>query len=105
MKKKLSVHELKVFCEENPPSQITYYTENQNMAYGPCKLRLHFQNVLINENPNLIYLRSGESSVCFTQVRWVEIDTESSVLGAILQLYCGRPRAPRSTAVYTLLIS
>lgn len=105
MKEKLSIHELKAFCEENPPNQITYYAENQDTACAPCRFRLHFQTMQVYENPNLIYLCAGNGSLCFMRVKWAEIDTESSVLGTILKLYCKRPETPRSTAVYTLIIS
>lgn len=108
MKKQISVRELKDFCERNSPSQITYYTENQ--TYGDassdlCKLRLHFQVVLIYENPNQVCLKSGGSSVCFNEVRFAEIDTESTVLGTILNLCCGGSGGSKPSATYTLILS
>lgn len=108
MKKQVSVRELKDFCERSSPSQITYYTENQtqsNAASDLCKLRLHFHVVLIYENPNQVCLKSGASNVCFNEVRFAEIDTESTVLGTILTLYCGNPRASKPAAAYTLILS
>ena len=107
MKKQVSVRELKDFCERNSPNQITYYTENQtcDTAGGLCKLRLHFQVVLIYENPNQVYLKSGMNSVCFNGVRFAEIDTESTVLGTILTLYCGSPRSSKPAAAYTIILS
>lgn len=107
MKKQITVRELKEYCERNPPNQVTYYSENQDhrKSAGPCKLRLHFQVVLIYENPNQVCLKSGASSVCFNQVIFAEIDTESTVLGTILTLYCGNSRASRSKTAYTLIMS
>lgn len=107
MKKQVSVRELKDFCERNSPNQITYYTENQtcDTAGGLCKLRLHFQVVLIYENPNLVCLKSGASSICFNGVRFAEIDTESTVLGTILTLYCGNSKASKDAEAYTLILS
>lgn len=108
MKKQVSVRELKDFCERNPPNQVTYYTENQtyyNASNDLCKLRLHFQVVLIYENPNLVCLKSGASSVCFNGVRFAEIDTESTVLGTILTLYCGNSKASKGAETYTLILS
>ena len=91
MKKQVSVRELKDFCERNSLNQITYYTENQtcDTAGGLCKLRLH----------------SGMNSVCFNGVKFAEIDTESTVLGTILTLYCGNSRASKPTVTYTLILS
>ena len=108
MKKQVSVRELKDFCERSSPNQITYYTENQthsNAIGDLCKLRLCFHVVLIYENPNQVCLKSGVGDICFNEVRFAEIDTESTVLGTILTLYCGNPRASKSTAAYTLILS
>lgn len=108
MKQKFSVRELKEFCEKNPPKEITYYTENQNTAYEPCILRLHFQNVLIFENPNTVCLKSDKNSVCFEQVRFAKVEkiqVSSVNLGTVLELHCGNRRTPKQTAVYTLVLS
>lgn len=107
MKKQVSVRELKEYCERNSPNQVTYCSENQGGCKGAnlCKLRLHFQAVLIYENPNQVCLQSNSSSVCFNEVRFAEIDTESTVLGTILTLYCGSSRASKPGIAYTLIIS
>lgn len=108
MKKQVSVRDLRDYCERNTPNQITYYTENQtcrNADKALCKLRLHFQVVLIYENPNLVCLKSGASSICFNGVRFAEIDTESTVLGTILTLYCGNSKASKDAEAYTLILS
>lgn len=108
MKKKVSVRELKDFCERHTPNQVTYYTENQSYKGAendPCKLRLHFEIVLIYENPNQVCLRSGASSVCFNGVEYAEIDTGSTVLGTILTLYCRNSKTSKSASAYTLVLS
>lgn len=107
MKKRVSVRELKAYCERNSLNQVTYYSENQNSSKNAClcKLRLHFQVVLISENPNLVCLKSGASSICFNEVRFAEIDTESTVLGAVLTLYCGNSSASKPSETHTLIIS
>lgn len=108
MKKKISVRELKSFCEENPPHEVAYYTENQGAPYEPCRLMLHFKNVLIAENPNVVCLKSDKSSVCFDQVLYAELEeigVESVDLGMALKLYCGSRMAPKPTSSYTLIVS
>lgn len=107
MKKRVSVRELKAYCERNSPNQVTYYSENQTDCKntGLCKLRLHFQVVLISENPNLVCLKSGASSICFNEVRFAEIDTESTVLGTVLTLYCGNSKASKPREAHTLVIA
>lgn len=107
MKKQVSVRELKAYCERNSPNQVTYYSENQagGKDTGLCKLRLHFQVVLISENPNLVCLKSGASSVCFNEVRFAEIDTESTVLGTVLTLYCGNSKASKPSETHILIMA
>lgn len=91
MRRQVSVKELKKYCEKNTPRQVTYYSENQDwhQISDPCRLRMHFQDILVYENPNLVCLKSGTNTLCFNKVRFVEIDTEASILGTILTLYCG----------------
>ena len=107
MKKQISIRELKEYCERSSPHQVTYYSDNQDWCKEGdlCKFRLHFQIVLIYENPNQVFLKSGTSSICFNNVRFAQIDTESTVLGTILTLYCGNFRASKPTATYTLILS
>lgn len=105
MRKQVSVKELKEYCERNRPSQVTFYSENQDKyrISDPCKLRMHFPIMLIYENPNLICLKSGTSTICFDRVRFVEIDTETTVLGTILTLYCGGSGSSEPEVAFKLI--
>lgn len=105
MKKQVTVNELKQFCEKNRPNQVTYYSENQDWyrVSDPCKLMLHFPIMLICENPNLICLKSETNTVCFDRVRFVEIDTETTVLGTIFTIYCGGSKSKGPEIAYTLI--
>ncbi len=105
MRKQLSVKELKKYCERNAPYQVTYYSENQDWycVSDPCKFRMHFPIILISENPNLICLKSGTSSICFDRVRFVEIDTETTVLGTVFTLYCGGAGSKAPEVTYKLI--
>lgn len=105
MKKKVSVEGLKEYCEKNRPKQITYYSENQDWycVSDPFKIRMHFKIMLICENPNLICLKSGVSTVCFDRVRFVEIDTETTVLGTVFTVYCGGSNSMEPEIAYKLI--
>ncbi len=105
MRKRVSVKELKEYCERNKPKQVAYYSENQDgyRVSDPCKLRMHFQIMLICENPSLICLKSGTSTICFDRVCSVEIDTETTVLGTILTVYCGCSGAEEPEITYKLI--
>lgn len=105
MKKRVSVKELKEYCERNKPKQVTYYSENQDWycVSDPCKLRMHFPIMLICENPSLICLKSGTSTICFDRIKCVEIDTETTVLGTILTIYCGNSEEEEPEIVYKVI--
>lgn len=105
MRKQVSVKEMKEYCERNRPKQVTYYSENQDWyrACDPCKIRMHFPIMLIYENPNLICLKSEASTICFDKVRFVEIDTETTVLGTIFTIYCGSALKKEPEVSYKLI--
>lgn len=91
MKKTVSVRELQEYLAKTRIHSVLFCTENQRWyrASDPCKVRMSFPIMLIGENPNLICLKSGMHSISFDRVKSVEIDTETTVLGTILTLFCG----------------
>lgn len=105
MKKIVSVKELKEYCENHKPQQISFYTENQSWycVSDPCKFKLSFPIMLICENPNMICLKSGANTLCFDRVRCVEIDTEMTVIGTVFTVFCGGRNDKEQESTYTLL--
>lgn len=105
MKKTVSVRELKEYCERNKPRSIQFYTENQSWykTSAPCKIKITFPIMLICENPNLICLKSGSNTLSLDMVKFAEIDTESTVLGTLLTVFCGEFGKPGYDITYTLI--
>lgn len=105
MKKVVSVRELQEYLANNRISSVLFYTENQRWyrASDPCKIRMTFPIMLIRENPNLICLKSGSHTISFDRVKSVEIDTETTVLGAVLTLFCGDFGSDGYDFTYTLI--
>lgn len=89
MKKKLSVRELKRYCEEHKPHCIYFKTENQAWyrTSDPCKLDMAFSIMLICENPNLICLKSSGNTLSFDRVKSIEVDTDASILGTVITIF------------------
>jgi hypothetical protein len=58
----LSVREFKDYCAHHSYERIVYSSMNQEWysAVHPCKLELSFEQILVWENPNLIYLKTGK---------------------------------------------
>lgn len=105
MKKKASVREFKQYYEGNKPQRILFYTENQKWyrTSDPCKIRMSFPIMLICENPNLICLKSGTNTISLDRVKYVEIDTESTVLGTLITVFCGEFGVKGYDITYTLI--
>lgn len=105
MKKVVSIRELQEYFTVNHVHSVLFYTENQRWyrASDPCKIRMAFPIMLIRENPNLICLKSGVHTISFDQVKSVEIDTEATVLGTVLTLFCGSFDSEGYDCTYTLI--
>ena len=107
MKKKLSVRELKRYCEEHKPHCIYFKTENQAW-YGtsdPCKLDMAFSIMLICENPNLICLKSSGNTLSFDRVKSIEVDTDASILGTVITIFCGDFNTAEHDITYKLVVA
>jgi len=107
MKKVISVRELQEYLKCHKVNSVVFYTENQRWycASDPCKIRMSFPIMLINENPNLICLKSGVQSILFDRVKAIEIDTDSTVLGTIFTVFCGDFNTEGYDTTYTLIVA
>lgn len=107
MKKTVSIKELREYYECNKPQSVQFYTENQKWyrVSDPCKVRMSFPIMLIYENPNLICLRSGADTLSFDRVKFAEIDTEATVLGTLVTLFCGGLGKSEHDIAYTLIVT
>lgn len=91
MKKKVSVREFKEYCRDHNISQISFCAENQEwcLVSDPCKFNLSFPSILVYENPDVIYLRHNGNIVYFDRVKYIEIDSNETVLGDTFTICCG----------------
>lgn len=108
MKKRVTIREMKDYFSENKPREISFVSENQPWykVSDPCKIRCTFPTILISENPNLVCLKSGCDTICFDRVKYAEVDTEFTVLGTILRLFCGDAAGESgSGASYILVVA
>lgn len=107
MKKKLSVRELKRYCEEHKPHCIYFKTENQAWyrTSDPCKLDMAFSIMLICENPNLICLKSSGNTLSFDRVKSIEVDTDASILGTVIAIFCGDFNTAEHDITYKLVVA
>lgn len=107
MKKIISVKEFKDYCDKNKPRSIIYQTENQKwyQVSDPCKAKMSFPIMLICENPNLICLKSEANTLSFDRVKCIEVDTESTVLGTLITVFCGEFETNDHDITYTLIVA
>lgn len=105
MKKRMTIGELKQYCTVHKPSSVRFATENQvwYKVSDPCKVSVSFPIMLICENPNLICLKSGANIMSFDRVKFVEIDTDMTVLGTVFDLFCGDSTSTGNDITYRLI--
>lgn len=105
MKKTVTVRELKEYYEKHQANKITFCTKNQEWYYvcDPCSFTLTFPVMVIFENPNAIYLKSEHGTMYIGMVRRARIDTESSVLGTVLTIFCEDCDDKEDDISYTLI--
>lgn len=106
MKKQLTVGELRAYYACKKPKELSFCSENQAWytVSAPCKFGLSFQTMLVYENPNIVCLKSSNgSTISFDRVKYAEIDTDATVLGTVLTLFCGNPQCePSDTYVFVV---
>lgn len=108
MKKRVTIKELKEYYSRNQPREISFLSENQPWysVSDACKIRCTFPIMMIYENPNLVCLKSGNNSISFDRVKFAEVDTDITVLGTILRLFCESPAgALDSETSYILVVA
>lgn len=108
MKKRVSVRELMDYYARNKPKEISFATENQPWykVSDPCKVRCTFPVMMICENPNLVCLKSGRNTICFDRVELAEVDTDATVLGTVVKLFCGsQSESNDAEASYILVVA
>jgi len=99
------IREFKDFIAKRNPKSFVFWSENQDSyrAADPCKLQLTFTNMLISENPSVIYLTCGENSMRLDRVKNVEYSDNITPLGTIIRIYCGNSVVGRQEFCYSLI--
>ena len=108
MKERMSVHELCTYMTAQKPSLISYWSENQQRysAAEPCKLKMVFSIMSIQENPNIILMESKDGNkMQLNMVQYIEIDEHSEVFPIIMTVFCGGKTAKNNHISYTFILS
>jgi len=99
--------EFKEFIARRKPKTLSFLSENQSSydVAEPCVLQLSFTNMLISENPGVIYLTNGENSMRLDRVKSVEIVEDVSPIGSLIKVFCKNPRVPTGVSSYIIIAS
>lgn len=103
---KMTTDEIRQYFENNKPEQILLHSADQcwETVENPMKLRLAFSSIRVTCNPNRIYLRQGDSSICLQQVKYINIDTEKIPIGVVLDVVCGSMTHKQNDTHITLTV-
>lgn len=105
MKKIANLREFREYCENNKPKRIVFHTEDQSWHCNSdtYKLEMSFKFILISENPNLICLKSENSTMLINRVKYIEIDTSMASFGTVYRVYSEDNTHKKKDIVYNLL--
>lgn len=101
------IREFQEFITRCNPKTISFLSENQdefNIA-DPCVLQLSFTSMLIHENPNVIYLTGGASSMRIDRVKYVQFSETPTPIGFLIKIVCDYCGSRVGVATYTLIAS
>ena len=91
MKKSMTAEEFKLYWKQEDFVRILYLSENQEWYWTeePCKMTMVFQEIEILENQNKIFLKSDDSTLVFSMVKEIKIDTGCQGLDTAISIRCG----------------
>ena len=103
MKKSMTAEEFKLYWKQEDFVRILYLSENQEWYWTeePCKMTMVFQEIEILENQNKIFLKSDGSTLVFSMVKEIKIDTGCQGLDTAISICCGAEQEEMER-VYTL---
>lgn len=103
---KLSVCEFRNHLNATPHHRIIFDSVNQDAddTDETMRIKLDFDSIIINLNPNTISLKSKHSSVWFYKVKYVESE-EQSLLGAVYNVVCGDSYPEAATKSYRIVVA
>jgi len=101
------IREFKKFFASRKPKAISFLSENQDYydVADPCALQLSFTNMLISENPDVIYLTGHGCTMRLDRVKSVEYSCDATPLGILIKVFCENPAACPGKFSYTLIAS
>ena len=99
MKERLSVDECREYFNQYRPNSIHLHSSNQRGYSGSCVTNLHFDRVVIVDNPDMVLLHSDIGTVFFEKISYIEVDSDSLVSATIVNVVCDKERER-----YTLVV-
>lgn len=101
------IRKFQEFIARCKPKNISFLSENQDEfdVANPCVLQLSFTNMLIHENPNVIYLTGGASSMRIDRVKYVQFSEKPTPIGFLIKVVCGCHGNRSGVSTYTLIAS
>lgn len=104
MKKRVSLGEFREYCDHHRFRNVAFWSEDQPQfcAGDTQKIQAVFPLMYVCEHPNLVCLRSGENSMLFSKVKYVDISTDAHIPGSIFTLFCGENAKKNTESTYVL---
>lgn len=101
------IEEFREFMRKRKPTTLSFLSENQDGfdVAEPCLMQLSFTNVLVYENPNVVYLTGGANFMRLDRVKNIEFDERATAIGTLIRIHCKNPHSSSGESVYTIIAS
>ena len=78
---------------------------NTNLTAFILRRRIRLGTGRLTENPNLICLKSSGNTLSFDRVKSIEVDTDASILGTVITIFCGDFNTAEHDITYKLVVA
>lgn len=104
---RMTLGDFKRYCENKQFREIKFDRCNQKWRAGaiPVGFQFVFKQIMVSSAPDVggVFLGEGGSLVYMERVKYIEVDSESSVLGTIICIVCGDTLGNRNNTHYILI--
>ena len=102
----LSVREFKSMCESISPTKFIFASKNQewDKVNHTIKVNLSFKIMMIAFNPNTICFKNADNTLCLERVKYIKVDDENSLIGAVFTVVCGDFFSDTNDICYTIIV-
>lgn len=86
----MTINEFKKYCKEKNPVRILFHSDDQDAGLidKNCRVNLLFSSVQVYENPDVVFFKNDNNSLCFSRIEQIVVDSERIPIGDVIKIVC-----------------